>query len=579
MILLAILWLLPAIAQAQDRAWVQIEAHPSLVEAQTRARDYARLLSDVNGFALGGPWYGVALGPYEPEAAEATLRRLRADGLIPRDSYVSDGEGYRDQFWPVGLQGRPAAGEAPPPAVAAPVAEAPTAVVAPAQAPPVEEETLAEAQRSEAALSREEKMALQGALQWFGHYGAAIDGSFGAGTRTSMAEWQASVGGEPTGVLTTRQRASLLDAQAEAQAALGLIPLTVSEAGLALTAPMRLVEFERIEAPFVHYRPRGGSDVQMSLVSQPGDATTLAGLYEIMQTLSIVPEAGEREREADRFRITGVAPDRTTEVRARLEGDHIVGFVLSWPEAQDARAARAVPEMERTLRSTGAPLPQDTGFVAAEQDVDMVSGFEVRAPLRTGSGFFVDGKGTVVTAAGNVDGCGRVTIGDRFESEVAARDEAVAILRPERALAPAEVARLAPEDGRLRSAVAVAGFPYGGVLGAATLTRGTLEDVRGLDGEADLLRLSIPAAEPGEAGGPVLDAAGRVAGMLLPMPVRSGRILPGDVAFALKSARLAALLREAGIPAPLAKDDATPVAPEALAARAAAVAVLVSCWE
>ena len=44
---------MPASAQQDDVVWVQIEAQPSLVAAQDRARSYATRLPDVSGFSLG----------------------------------------------------------------------------------------------------------------------------------------------------------------------------------------------------------------------------------------------------------------------------------------------------------------------------------------------------------------------------------------------------------------------------------------------------------------------------------------------------------------------------------------------
>ena len=76
-------------AYAQDAAWVQIEAQPSLNAAEARARDYAGNLPDVNGFSLGGGWYAVALGPYTAEDAETVLRGYRREGRIPRDSFIA----------------------------------------------------------------------------------------------------------------------------------------------------------------------------------------------------------------------------------------------------------------------------------------------------------------------------------------------------------------------------------------------------------------------------------------------------------------------------------------------------------
>ena len=89
-------------AAAQDRAWVQIEAHPTLREAQERARAYAGAFPDVNGFQMRSGWYAITLGPFTPEGALNRLGDLRRDRLIPADSYISDGEQYSRQFWPVG---------------------------------------------------------------------------------------------------------------------------------------------------------------------------------------------------------------------------------------------------------------------------------------------------------------------------------------------------------------------------------------------------------------------------------------------------------------------------------------------
>ncbi|CTQ50170.1 serine protease [Jannaschia donghaensis] len=570
-------------AAAQGRAFVQIEAHPNLGEATSRARAYGSVVSDINGFALGGRWYAIALGPYDADTAARTLRRLRSEGLIPRDSYVSDGENYRDRFWPIGA-GAVGAPVTPTPdaapggstaGAAAPSADAGIVAPAPVVLP---DETRREAQRSERLLTREERMELQRALQWFGFYTAAIDGSYGRGTRNSMAAWQTSAGvDDVTGVLTTRQRERLLREYEASQKELGLQPVTVAQAGLSLIAPMGLVRFDRIEAPFVHYEPKDDSGVRLSLISQAGDQAALGGLYEILQTLEIVPTEGDRSKARDSFRITGIAPTRTTQVFAKLEGGHIVGYLLSWPAAQDALAARALPEMERTLASSGTPLPPDAGFEPSEQSFDMVSGLDVRQPLRSASGFFVTAAGAVVTAADTVAGCGRVTLDRLHDADVTLSRDGVAVLTPQSRLAPVEVAVLAPTEGRLRSPVSVGGFPFGGVLGAATLSFGTLEDVRDLDGDAGVMRLSLEARD-GDAGGPVLDPAGRVAGMLLPDPSDGARALPADVTFAVKARRLQDVLAAAQVTA-RTSDASAPIAPEDLTTRAVGMTVLVSCWE
>ncbi|MGB3406043.1 MAG: peptidoglycan-binding domain-containing protein, partial [Jannaschia sp.] len=335
--------------RAQDgAAWVQIEAHPNLREAEGRARAYGGILNDINGFAIGGGWYALTLGPYSAAEARERLADLRTDGLIPRDSYVSDGRGYRDRFWPLGVAQTPDVAAVPTPL-------APTLDTPPAPVTEIEE-TPREAQRSEALLTRDEKMDLQRALQWFGFYAAAIDGDYGRGTRNSMAAWQRDAGLEATGILTTRQRGQLMGTYRAAQAALGLEPLVQEDAGLSMVAPLGLVTFDRIEAPFVHFLPKGDSGMRLSLISQPGDGAALAGLYEILQTLDVVPAEGPRARERESFSIRGEARGQTTQVTVRLEEGHIFGYMLTWPAAQDVSAVRALDAMNETMMRVGPPL-------------------------------------------------------------------------------------------------------------------------------------------------------------------------------------------------------------------------------
>lgn len=102
--LIAALFIAPfAFAQsADDVVWIQVEAQPNLAAATDRARAYSANLEDVNGFALGGSWYGIAVGPYRRDDAELLLRRYRRDGVIPRDSFIQLSERFQQQFWPVG---------------------------------------------------------------------------------------------------------------------------------------------------------------------------------------------------------------------------------------------------------------------------------------------------------------------------------------------------------------------------------------------------------------------------------------------------------------------------------------------
>lgn len=544
---------------AWAQTWVQIEARPNQALGMERAADYARRLPDVNGFRLNSGWFAVALGPYSEAEAQANLGQLRAAGAIPSDSFLSDGSNFSDRFFGTGEA--TGAGLQP---------QVPLTPLAPG------EETEAEARASERLLTREERELIQTAMKWDGFYNSVIDGAFGPGTRRAMADWQQANGIEPTGTLTSRQRGDLTNAYLEARNSLGLTPVVDAEAGIEITLPGALVRFDRYEAPFAHYEAATGDGVRVVLISQAGDRNTMTALFDIMQTLEVVPMNGERTLGNEEFTLTGQDAEVISHTFVRSVRDTVKGFTLIWPASDAKRFQLALTAMQESFRPGSQVLP-DTMGAGAAQDIDLLSGLEIRRPMITRSGFYVDAGGSVLTSTDAVRTCGRITLDDETEADVVATDDALglALLRPRETLAPMSVARLAALEPRIQSDVAVAGYPFGGILSAPTLTYGTLADVKGLDGDTRVARLEIPS-EDSDAGGPVFDGSGAVVGMLMTRG-ESARQLPGSVAFAANALALAEFLSANGISA-LASDTATAIAPEDLTVLARDMTVLVSCW-
>jgi hypothetical protein len=397
-----------------------------------------------------------------------------------------------------------------------------------------------------------------------------------------MADWQRARGFDPTGVLTTSQREALVAGYRAAFAALGLSAVRDADAGIEIVLPLGQLARARTEAPFVLYDPVGGSGAQVLLISQTGDEATLFALYDLLQTLEIIPPTGPRERKRREFVIEGRSAERSAYALARLEGGAVKGFVYVWPPGGDPRLqARVLDAMKASFRSIPGVILPDTAVTGdgSGQRPDLLAGLEIRRPTRTRTGVFVDARGAVLTVAEAVAGCRKIVLADATEARVLAEDAALglALLAPAAPLAPLAVAGFQDRRPRIGSEVAVAGFAWGDALDLPVLTFGRLADIRGLDGDPDRQRLDL-APQPGDAGGPVLDQTGAVVGLLLPPAPGETRVLPEGVSFAAPAPGIAAFLAGAGI-APAPATGATALAPEDIARLGADLAVRVSCWE
>ena len=568
-----------AAQQSQDQVWIQIEAKPNLADAQDRAAAWQAMFDDVQGYRIGSGWHVIALGPFTRADAETRLAGLLRENLVPRDSYITDGRSFEGSFWPT--DAAPATPEAPPATEQAPeLAQDLAQDLAPA--PVVPDETPEQARQSESLLSQAEREQLQTALKWFGFYTSTIDGAFGRGTRGSMAEWQQAMGYEPTGILTTFQRDTLTANYLAEQSALGLATITEPEAGIEVTIPTALVQFDHYEPPFVHFTAKNGSDaLRITLISQPGDQSALYALYDTLQTLEIMPTTGPRERGERSFTLRGDSATVTSAAYAELSRGLIKGWIVTWkPDAELLPIDRILSAVEASFRPIG-DRALDPGIVPMDgaTKAGLLSGLEVRKPRLTRSGFYIDGAGNVLTSTDAVDQCARITLDGVTEARLTLADPAtgIALLAPATPVSPPATAEFQLAPDRIGTEIAVSGYSYGDALPAPVLTFGTLQAAEGLAGEQGLKRLALTAL-PGDAGGPVVDSTGAVLGLLLPASLDPARVLPEGVAFATTGPAIAAALQAQGITLTQAtRQGALP--PEDLAKEVGRMTVLVSCWD
>lgn len=563
MVFRAIVFVLCSIGavQAQEMAWIQLEAHPDLATSEAAARQYAQTQNNIAGFRLGSKWYVLALGPYEPADAASQMNVLKSSGTIPRDAYITDGTDHGQQFWPVGAAQTSAAQT-----VNDPQAVTTTTTQTPA------DETPDEARQSEAALSRDDRVLVQTAMAWYGFYDAKVDGSFGKGTRQSMAAWQTALGFEATGILTSLQRATLVGNYQADQAEFGFETITEAEAGIEIALPSAMVSFDRYDPPFVHYAEKNGSKLRLMLISEPGDQAALAGLYDILQTLDAVPSGGERSLEDGRFTINAANDKMAAFAYAVTSKGSVKGYLATWDPAISEKMTRILPALQASFRPAGDRY-LDPSLVPLEDAArtGLLAGMQVKRPIRTGSGFFVDKDGSVLTNAETVAECGKITLDNNTDADIIANDLAVALLRPKTPLKPTSIAPIATGTPRQGATVVAAGYSTFVTLPAAVLARGIVAGTSGPDGAPNFITLALKSAD---IGGPVLDETGALLGMMAAAP--KDQVLPEGVSLALSSGVLAQVLADNGISGPTVQTVA--LTTDALNAAAMGMTTQIACW-
>jgi S1-C subfamily serine protease len=197
-----------------------------------------------------------------------------------------------------------------------------------------------------------------------------------------------------------------------------------------------------------------------------------------------------------------------------------------------------------------------------------------------GTGFLVSDRGDYLTNNHVVRGCRTLTIGGQ-PATVTATDEGfdLALLRTS---APPEgaPAQFAARPARLNSDVTVVGYPLPDLLGGVNVTRGSVTSLKGIAGDGVRMQISAPV-QPGNSGGPVVNAAGQVVGVVVAkldaqMVAEATGDIPQNINFAIRGEIAKLFLYQNGVE-PAEATDAAALPPEDLADLAQGFTRLITC--
>ena len=177
------------------------------------------------------------------------------------------------------------------------------------------------------------------------------------------------------------------------------------------------------------------------------------------------------------------------------------------------------------------------------------------ADVSSGSGVVIGAQGEVLTNAHVVENCAKITVQSLSASAayLIARDDKndLAVVRGSLPASPVAVFRKG-EPVRAGKSVVALGYPLSGLLAdQASLSVGNVSALAGLGDDSRFLQISAPV-QPGNSGGPLLDASGHLIGIV------TGKLdvmrlapflrdIPQNVNFALKAEVARTFLDSKGI--------------------------------
>jgi len=264
--------------------------------------------------------------------------------------------------------------------------------------------------------------------------------------------------------------------------------------------------------------------------------------------------------------VTGsLLPHRGADLELPENGELATGVLAFIAAANDSEGATG-----------NAPNPRENEGMVAAKPPSAPEGDE----SSSGTGFAVAPNGMILTNNHVAGNCRKIAVDGSPATLVSADKEFdLALIHVSRARDLATV-NFADRPAPLNADVTVAGYPLAGLLSGLNVTRGSVTSIKGLAGDGSRMQISAPV-QPGNSGGPVVDAHGRVVGVVvskLDAKFVQDEIgdIPQNVNFAIRGEIAKLFLFQNGV-TPLTNDKKDNLAPEEIAKRLQKVTHFVTC--
>ncbi|WP_182086222.1 serine protease [Aureimonas sp. ME7] len=380
--------------------------------------------------------------------------------------------------------------------------------------------------------SDEFRKGLQVRLTWTGDYAGAFDGRIGPQTLRSVRDFQARNGFTADGVMNEAFLKLLIAKSDEARDAVGFTHVTDTATGVRLALPGALVAPKgETEVGSLWRSDDGGIEIETVRFAKEG--YTLSGVFDTLSAGGPGKTVAAAEMTGDAFTIRGHEDGREFLIRFSGRGNDLRGFSVAWNAEEAPVVAPYAQVAALTVEPfAAAPQAEDMGPMARlfesgrAEGVAFGEGEKASAPAKpelagpapgfdsSGTGFVVSKDGWLLTNAHVAKACKTVLVGDLGAASQVIVDEAqdLALLKVDaKAGKPLPIVSGKP---RLGEDILALGFPLRSILAdSLNVTRGNVSSLMGLMNDANYLQISAPV-QPGNSGGPLVDLAGRVVGVV-----------------------------------------------------------------
>ena len=386
------------------------------------------------------------------------------------------------------------------------------------------------------ALPEATRKAIQDSLVWLGFYNATNDGDFGKRTRDAILAWQRSVKATPDGVLGPSLVQAVLAAGLKARDAAGFKTLADKKTGARIGAPTKLFS-------------RGA---KLDFISDAN--ADLATLYARFSAETPTRKVAYKEMKPNAFFVVA-GQDGATKFYLRYDRQEgadppIRGFVFSYP-------AKAAPDFDRVAVAVANSFEPFSSVASGSANAPPPAPPPPPAPKATA---LIIAPGRAVTALKSAD-CLNPTIAGKPVHFEKTHASGLATLVGDFGAVAAK-----PALGPLSSDLVALSAGAGRVAASPALLAGGARPK------------IVAALEPGAAGGPLFDRAGRLVGLVGPAdrpPKRVGEVTLASAWPVIESDAVGAFLGGGAIET--APPPSEPLSAGALAEREKGAVVGVLC--